>query len=347
MATSNYPSSLDTTSALPASISDTANLNSPNHAEMHEVYNDAIIEIEEKLGTGDTTPTSGAILIGTGTGASAWDTTPMFVNDVTVLTGRLFSAGGDDVDLDALSGSAIIGSADGSGAHIAIDTNEIQAKSDTTTAADLNLNILGGQVKIHTGTNSAPALTFTGDDDTGIYRAAANKIGFATGGTARVEISVQSASTDDSAMRMVGAEGANLLSFTNVPSYDTVGDYGAFFHKDSSNVYYLAGTFTPSTREVKKNITDASDLGARFLQNKLYQYEYDIDKLTDKAPNAVRRINDGEKYEWFIAEEVKSNTPELVGEDNGLPVIKDGPPLQKAMIAAIFELNKRLSALEG
>ena len=84
MATSNFPSSLDTTSALPASISDTANLNSPNHADMHEVTNDAIIEIEEKLGTGDTTASTGAVLIGTGSGASAWDTTPTFLGDVTV-----------------------------------------------------------------------------------------------------------------------------------------------------------------------------------------------------------------------------------------------------------------------
>jgi cytoskeletal protein CcmA (bactofilin family) len=84
MATSNFPSSLDTTSALPASISDTASLNSPNHADMHEVTNDAIIEIEEKLGTGDTTASAGAVLIGTGSGASAWDTTPTFVSTVTV-----------------------------------------------------------------------------------------------------------------------------------------------------------------------------------------------------------------------------------------------------------------------
>lgn len=75
MATSNYPASLDTTSALPASISDTANLNSPNHAEMHEVYNDAIIEIEEKIGIGDTTPTDKTVLVGTGTGQSAWSAT--------------------------------------------------------------------------------------------------------------------------------------------------------------------------------------------------------------------------------------------------------------------------------
>ena len=84
MATSNFPSSLDTTSALPASISDTASLNSPNHADMHEVTNDAIIEIEEKVGTGDTTASTGAVLIGTGSGASAWDTTPTFLGDVTV-----------------------------------------------------------------------------------------------------------------------------------------------------------------------------------------------------------------------------------------------------------------------
>ena len=84
MATSNFPSSLDTTSALPASISETANLNSPNHADMHEVTNDAIIEIEEKLGTGDTTASTGAVLIGTGSGASAWDTSPTFVGAVTV-----------------------------------------------------------------------------------------------------------------------------------------------------------------------------------------------------------------------------------------------------------------------
>ena len=87
MATSNYPSSLDTTSALPASIDNTAALNSPNHAEMHEVYNDAIIEIEEKIGIGDTTPTSKAVLVGTGTGQSAWTTTPPLTKIVYASSG--------------------------------------------------------------------------------------------------------------------------------------------------------------------------------------------------------------------------------------------------------------------
>tara|TARA_R100001163_G_scaffold54203_1_gene41532 strand:- start:403 stop:1392 length:990 start_codon:yes stop_codon:yes gene_type:complete len=86
MPESNFPSSLDTDAndSLPKTISNTAALNSPNHAEMHGRSNDAIIEIEEKVGIGDTTPTSGAILIGTGTGASAWDTSPTFLGAVTV-----------------------------------------------------------------------------------------------------------------------------------------------------------------------------------------------------------------------------------------------------------------------
>ena len=83
-AQSNFPTSLDTTSQFPADISATAALNSPNHAEMHERYNDAIIEIEEKIGIGNTTPTANAFLVGDGTGESDWTTTPTFKGDVTV-----------------------------------------------------------------------------------------------------------------------------------------------------------------------------------------------------------------------------------------------------------------------
>lgn len=101
MATSNYPSSLDTTSALPASIDDTANLNSPNHAEMHEVYNDAIIEIEEKVGIGDTTPTDKAVLVGTGTGQSGWTTTPPLAKIVYASSGTATEA------TDTINGAAI------------------------------------------------------------------------------------------------------------------------------------------------------------------------------------------------------------------------------------------------
>ena len=67
-----FPGDLDRDpNELPDNIADSDTLNSPNHATIHNNVNGAVLQIEEKLGTGDTTPTSGAVLIGTGTGTSA------------------------------------------------------------------------------------------------------------------------------------------------------------------------------------------------------------------------------------------------------------------------------------
>ena len=85
-----FPGDLDRDpNELPDNVADSDTLNSPNHATIHNNVNGAVLQIEEKLGTGDTTPASGAVLIGTGTGTSAWDTTPTFVNDVTIPEGDL------------------------------------------------------------------------------------------------------------------------------------------------------------------------------------------------------------------------------------------------------------------
>jgi len=85
-----FPGALDRDpDELPDNIADSDTLNSPNHATIHNNVNGAVLQIEEKLGTGDTTPSSGAVLIGTGTGTSAWDTTPTFVGDVTIPEGDL------------------------------------------------------------------------------------------------------------------------------------------------------------------------------------------------------------------------------------------------------------------
>ena len=85
-----FPGDLDRDpNELPDNIADSDTLNSPNHATIHNNVNGAVLQIEEKLGTGDTTPSSGAVLIGTGTGTSAWDTTPTFVGDVTIPEGDL------------------------------------------------------------------------------------------------------------------------------------------------------------------------------------------------------------------------------------------------------------------
>ncbi len=84
MAATSYPSSLDGTGTLPSSISETANLNSPNHADMHEVTNTAIVQIEEKLGIGDTTCADGTVLHGTGSGTSTWTSDPSIIGSLSV-----------------------------------------------------------------------------------------------------------------------------------------------------------------------------------------------------------------------------------------------------------------------
>jgi hypothetical protein len=67
----------------------------------------------------------------------------------------------DDVDLNAASGSIWVGSIDGTGEHIAIDINEIQAKKNGTTVDTLHLNWLGGEVVI------GPGVGLSGNPDQG------------------------------------------------------------------------------------------------------------------------------------------------------------------------------------
>ena len=87
-------------------------------------------------------------------------TTHSSINECMRLTsnGALRIGGGDDIDLDGSSGCLQIGYVDeiqghdfdidtGGGKHLALDDNEIQAKTNSTTAGPLHLNSLGGAVK--------------------------------------------------------------------------------------------------------------------------------------------------------------------------------------------------------
>jgi len=70
----------------------------------------------------------------------------------------------DQIDLDAISGAMVIGG-DGTSTHICIDDEDIQAKSDATTATNLRLNAFGGSVYL--GPNSyitTAGLLTLGDD---------------------------------------------------------------------------------------------------------------------------------------------------------------------------------------
>ena len=81
----NYPSSLDTSTQQPTIAStDEMDDSGKEHDVVHTNHSGAIIALETKLGTGDTAASSGAWVVGTGSGTSAWDTTPTLVDNVTI-----------------------------------------------------------------------------------------------------------------------------------------------------------------------------------------------------------------------------------------------------------------------
>ena len=81
----NFPTSLDTATQQPSpSASDAMDATGKEHATVHTNHSGALLALEAKAGTGASTPTANAVFMGTGTGSSAWDTSPTFKGDVTV-----------------------------------------------------------------------------------------------------------------------------------------------------------------------------------------------------------------------------------------------------------------------
>ena len=81
----NFPSSLDTSTQQPTiSSTDEMDDSGKEHDVVHTNHSGAIIALETKLGTGDSNATANAVLMGTGSGTSEWDTSPTFKGAVTV-----------------------------------------------------------------------------------------------------------------------------------------------------------------------------------------------------------------------------------------------------------------------
>jgi len=81
----NFPSSLDTSTQQPTiASSDEMDDSGKEHDVVHTNHSGAIIALETKLGSTDSNPSANAVLMGTGSGTSAWDTSPTFKGAVTV-----------------------------------------------------------------------------------------------------------------------------------------------------------------------------------------------------------------------------------------------------------------------
>jgi len=81
----NFPSSLDSSTQQPTiASSDEMDDSGKEHDVVHTNHSGAIIALETKLGTGDSNAVADAVLMGTGSGTSGWDTSPTFKGAVTV-----------------------------------------------------------------------------------------------------------------------------------------------------------------------------------------------------------------------------------------------------------------------
>ena len=82
-----YPTALDAIdNQLRTDISATDDLDASGkeHDEQHVNVNGAVVAVENKLGTGSSTASAGAVMMGTGSGTSAWDTSPSILGALTV-----------------------------------------------------------------------------------------------------------------------------------------------------------------------------------------------------------------------------------------------------------------------
>jgi hypothetical protein len=111
---------------------------------------------------------------------------------------------------------------------------------------------IGTGLEVQTGTPAAPAISFVGDTNTGLFQNAADTISFATGGTQRARLSatglevtgtltgtaVQSSPTDTSAGRMlvVGAFGLGAGELANVNDPNTLTTSGKYRVFNAANM---------------------------------------------------------------------------------------------------------------
>jgi len=105
--------------------------------------------------------------------------------------------------------------------------NGVAAWTVTTAGATLN----AGRLQVPNGTAAAPTFTFTGDNNTGIYRVGAGVVGVTAGGTLRASFATALATFTTQILAPVGSEAA--------PTY-AMGEVGSGMYMDSPTVMAFA-----------------------------------------------------------------------------------------------------------
>jgi len=189
-----YPGSLDTNSSqlrTDIASSDDMNASGKEHHLMHVNVHGAAIALETKLGTGSSTASTGAVLMGTGSGASAWDTSPTILGALTV------GADGSGHDVTFYSGTA--------GDSFVWDSSE-EKLTITGTNGQVALAVADGNVSITDdldvdGTLEADAITV---DGTALSEYIADTVGAMVGSNTETNITVTYEDSDNTLDFVIG-----------------------------------------------------------------------------------------------------------------------------------------------
>jgi hypothetical protein len=151
------------------------------HDVVHANHSGAIIALETKLGTTDSNAATGAVLIGTGSGTSAWDTTPTLGGDLTMADNQIITAkmkdysetvnviggtGGGTQDIDLTLGNVITATVDTSANTFTFSNPSASGSACSftlilTNGGSQTVNWPGG---VDWAGGSAPTLTTAGVD---------------------------------------------------------------------------------------------------------------------------------------------------------------------------------------
>ena len=268
---SNFPTSLDSLATTKAN----ATVTSTDHPAHHNDMADAVNKIEAKLGISSSTPVANSVLAGTGTGTSAWTTTPTI--------GATSWANANHAHAAANSGGQI-GAANLSGATLA---SGVVTSSLTSVGTLTGLNLASGAaVNWNSGdvtlTHSANTLAFAGASsgytfDTGLTINAGNPLTLNTAavGTKYIAFQVATALRWNMGTNATAESGSNAGSDFQIHRYS---DAGAFLGTAvtitrSSGAATFAGALTVNTGGIilgANNLTTTGTIsatGARVTQS--------------------------------------------------------------------------------
>ena len=136
-----YPGALDAANnQLRTDIGPTDDLDASGkeHDEQHVNAHGAIIAVETKLGTGSSTASTGAVMMGTGSGTSAWDTSPTITGLVTCSAGlvaplQINAQTGTTYTFVSADAGKLVTASNGSAQTYTVATHATQAMDTGTT----------------------------------------------------------------------------------------------------------------------------------------------------------------------------------------------------------------------